>query len=562
MADPSAFEQYMLELINRARADPEAEADRLGVSLNEGLPAGTISSDPKQPLAFNLSLVDAAEGHTAWMIETGVVSNVGANGSTPEDRMVDAGYGAAGTFEFGESVFAVPDAGPVDDPLPVDLGHDLSFTNGDFRDRMLRDEFKEVGLAPALATQSTGETVETALVVTQDFATRSSTDAFLTGVAFNDTDSNDFYTVGEGVGGVTVEAVRASDGLTVTTTTMTAGGYQMELPAGTYTVSASAGGTPVVVASSVRIADENVKVDIEDLTVEPPATAVNIFGVLVAGVPQTIVSSGTGAQIIDAPGSQIIELETSASLELQGTSGSNIYVLPGNAGDFTISRDFADISVAGPNGESLSFVARTTAQTLIFSDGAVDLLIQGDGVVAGSQSVTETAAAITAPLDPVPTLPAQPTSPPDSPNFFGIVTDAAPAQMISGGTNARIIDADGAQTYHLDVGAALDLQASDGANTISMQANAGDVDISRDVATVTLEGPSGEVVTVSARTTAQTLVFLDGSLEMQIVGDTVLAGDQDVTGTPTALTAALDVGDTSSGVFGFAASGADDLLLL
>lgn len=42
MSDLNPYEQYLLELINRARADPGAEAARLGISLNQGLSPGTI----------------------------------------------------------------------------------------------------------------------------------------------------------------------------------------------------------------------------------------------------------------------------------------------------------------------------------------------------------------------------------------------------------------------------------------------------------------------------------------------------------------------------------------
>src|SRR5262245_58376639 len=57
--------QYMLELINRARTDPAAEAARpdYGIDLNEGLAPGTISADPKQPLAPNEWLLQTIEGH-------------------------------------------------------------------------------------------------------------------------------------------------------------------------------------------------------------------------------------------------------------------------------------------------------------------------------------------------------------------------------------------------------------------------------------------------------------------------------------------------------------------
>jgi serralysin len=48
--EPSASEQYMLELINRARLNPLGEANLFNLEdLNSELPANTISSDSKQP---------------------------------------------------------------------------------------------------------------------------------------------------------------------------------------------------------------------------------------------------------------------------------------------------------------------------------------------------------------------------------------------------------------------------------------------------------------------------------------------------------------------------------
>src|SRR5438105_2361486 len=63
---PTPAEQYLVELINRARMDPSAEAARLGIALNEGLAAGTISTAAKQPLAINPNLTDAAGKHSQW----------------------------------------------------------------------------------------------------------------------------------------------------------------------------------------------------------------------------------------------------------------------------------------------------------------------------------------------------------------------------------------------------------------------------------------------------------------------------------------------------------------
>ena len=104
MAQPSAYEQYMLELMNHARSNPGAEAARLGIGLNDGVAAGTLSGAPEQPLAFNPQLIDAAQQHSAWMLATDTFSHTGANGSSPGDRMNAAGYGFNGAWGWGENI--------------------------------------------------------------------------------------------------------------------------------------------------------------------------------------------------------------------------------------------------------------------------------------------------------------------------------------------------------------------------------------------------------------------------------------------------------------------------
>src|SRR5688500_4762620 len=101
---PTDVEQYMLELANRARANPAGEAARLGIDLNEGLSPGTISSTPKQPLAFNPNLIDAAAKHSQWMIDNDVFAHSGAGGSDPGDRMTAAGYSFDGNWGWGENL--------------------------------------------------------------------------------------------------------------------------------------------------------------------------------------------------------------------------------------------------------------------------------------------------------------------------------------------------------------------------------------------------------------------------------------------------------------------------
>src|SRR5262245_25110451 len=84
---PTDNEQYLLELLNRARANPAAEAARYGIDLNEGLPPGAISTVPKQPLAFNQSLISSARGHSQDMLDNDFFAHEGSDGTSPQMRM-------------------------------------------------------------------------------------------------------------------------------------------------------------------------------------------------------------------------------------------------------------------------------------------------------------------------------------------------------------------------------------------------------------------------------------------------------------------------------------------
>src|SRR6185295_3297680 len=62
---PNASEQYMIEILNRTRADPAGEAARFGIDLHEGLAPGTLTSEPREPLAVNFELNASARDHNA-----------------------------------------------------------------------------------------------------------------------------------------------------------------------------------------------------------------------------------------------------------------------------------------------------------------------------------------------------------------------------------------------------------------------------------------------------------------------------------------------------------------
>lgn len=233
MSQATAYEQYMLELINRDRAQ------------NGGL----------QPLAFNLNLNDAADGHTAWMLANGVFSHTGANGTDPGARMSNAGYVFSGAWGWAENIAWVTTGGAAGFQDEVAQLQTNLMNSAPHRANLLNGSYKEIGIGFATGLYQGHDSA----FVTQDFAYKTEA-SFLTGVAYDDLNGNRFYDVGEGLTHVTVTAVNAATGQSFTTAANDAGGYQLQLAAGTYHVTFADG---VHAASTVdeTIGSLNVKAD-------------------------------------------------------------------------------------------------------------------------------------------------------------------------------------------------------------------------------------------------------------------------------------------------------------
>ncbi len=87
----------MRQLINNARANPAGTASGFGIDLNEGLPAGTISTAPKPSLAPNSALLSSIDGHLqVWLVQFRDPDNrsphTGLGDGSPQTRAAAAGY--------------------------------------------------------------------------------------------------------------------------------------------------------------------------------------------------------------------------------------------------------------------------------------------------------------------------------------------------------------------------------------------------------------------------------------------------------------------------------------
>jgi serralysin len=356
---PTAQDQYMLELLNRARLNPQAEANRLlNGNLNEGITTGPmITATAKQALAFNLNLFNAAQGHSQWLLANNTFSHTGANGTSSSTRVTNAGYSWSAT---GENIAWQGTTGTAD--LTTFVGQeqdslfaDLTVPGRGHRTNMLNANYREIGISALAGPFTSGGTTYKAVMTTQDFGTdATNSNAFLTGVVYTDGVTNDdFYTVGEGLGNITITAV--GNGQTFTGSSFTSGGYSLRLAAGTYSVTFSGdfnndGIADNSIARSVTIGSQNVKVDF--------ASDTYVSTVAIPTESDDVLTGTANADNINALG---------GNDRVSGLAGND--TLNGGAGNDTLSGGTGNNTLNGGTGNDALYNSATSVDNLAGGSG-------------------------------------------------------------------------------------------------------------------------------------------------------------------------------------------------
>jgi len=248
----TAEEQLIVELVNRARMDPTGE---IGRQDGEGFAEG-VTAAPKEALAVVSTLTQAARDHSEDMDNRDYFAHTNLDGESPADRAVEAGHS---TRFVGENLGWVGSTRTTFDQQDRAEFHHAGLWESDgHQQNLMSDRWSEIGVGYDYGDYRgyTGSTF-----VTEKFSDTGKT--YLTGVVIEDDDGDDFYDMGEGQGGVRITA-EGSDGTLYATSTWDAGGYTLELPPGTYTVTFEGGDMDMPYQTTVTIGDENVKLDVTD----------------------------------------------------------------------------------------------------------------------------------------------------------------------------------------------------------------------------------------------------------------------------------------------------------
>jgi uncharacterized protein YkwD len=295
---PTNEEQYYLELMNRARANPTAEGARLAATTDPeivqsytyfGVNLATMQSEMRAlpvapPLAINAKLTQAARDHSNDQFTNAFQGHSGSDGSSIATRLNRVGYSASYYAEnvyayskntwFGHAGFEV-DWGAGPGGMQPTRGHRAIIHAG----------FREVGVGIRNGTSS-GMGPQ---VVTQDFGVPAGTATpFVTGVAYYDFDGDNFYDPGEGIGGITVNV----SGSSWHAVTPASGGYAIPVPAGAAerTVSFSGPGFNGTAIANLT-GTNNVKVDFKPVYAAPTLSGPAIVS---GGTPSSYQLSVTG----------------------------------------------------------------------------------------------------------------------------------------------------------------------------------------------------------------------------------------------------------------------------
>jgi Ca2+-binding RTX toxin-like protein len=370
--NPTPREQELLEMLNRMRTHPQAEYKILTQTKNQDvldalnffnvdlkvLAQQFAALVPAQPLAWNSALRDAGILHSKAMLAADMQTHQAPGELDLAKRIKAAGYtdmSVAGenVFAFANSMFHAHAS------FAIDWGNDAHGIQSPpgHRDNMMDADYREIGMGIIDATK--GKDVGP-ILVSQEFGNRFHFgNSFFLGVIYSDTNHDGQYNAGEGAGGATINFTGKAG--TFSTTSMSAGGYQLQIPAGTYTVSATAkalGGT--VYYHNLNIGSQNAKQDF-----------------LAGNWPLAHYSKGR--------------------LTIEGTAGNDVFSVTESAGQIHVKRNKQTESFDAAKISRIDLFGANGNDTIDFSTVSIPTYIDAgkgnDSVICGGGSDTVTGGA-------------------------------------------------------------------------------------------------------------------------------------------------------------------------
>jgi hypothetical protein len=370
--NPTPDEQLVLEYINRARANPIAEGQRLGIDIHEGLQDPSLVG-PRPPLAMNKLLLSIAEAHSRDMYNGNYFSHTDPNGTTAFNRITNVGYDyvragedmAASTGSTAAELedFMMVDSGTSGRPHRVNL---LDLINA-YPCSTPPCMYYEVGIGyyAGATSNSIGSDF-----ITEDFGAAPSPGPFLLGVVYNDVNHNNFYDIGEGIGGVSITP--SSGGYYAVSSS--SGGYAIPIgTSGTITITASGPGfgpiTKTVVltgvnvkldfTASAQVSNTSTSIQTSSTVVTTSSTQTESSSTTVASIPSIALNptSAAAGSTVNVTGSGFSMSDTGCLISGSSVSASSCVISGGTVkASFVVGNmavgSYTVAAIGGPAGDS------------------------------------------------------------------------------------------------------------------------------------------------------------------------------------------------------------------
>jgi hypothetical protein len=261
--EPTDEEQLVIWQLNRARRDPPAYGQSIGLDLS--------GVAPQPALAVSRLLTNSARFHAQEMYDYNYFAHTSAvTGKGPNQMAVDAGYDVFGqglsypwgaennieSLELGSTTFSAALADLIIDPDPSqNLGHRIHLLGMNDFVRKHREIGAGKAASPSGAPPGPYHSIQTAYT--------GGGGTFLTGVVYYDYDGDGGFGFMEGLGGVDVAAVEVGTGGRLVTKSLVAGGWALAVPAGTYDVTCSGGMFAGTATARVTVTANNHAIDFQ-----------------------------------------------------------------------------------------------------------------------------------------------------------------------------------------------------------------------------------------------------------------------------------------------------------
>ena len=240
IGEPTDEQQLMLELINRARADAMAEAQRLvqiartdpdvkdvvdyySINLAEMVKQFSTLEQHIPPLSMNRLLSNAARLHSQDMFNNVFQSHISSDDPLPpnepgdefwmriEHQGYERGWSSENIYAHAKSILNGHVGFEIDwgESPEGKILHGMQDPPG-HRENIHSDKFKEAGIGIVKGFNDAGYEDVGPMIITQNFAAPKDDNlCFITGVAYHDLNGNRFYDIGEGLPGIKFSAPSA-----------------------------------------------------------------------------------------------------------------------------------------------------------------------------------------------------------------------------------------------------------------------------------------------------------------------------------------------------------------